>query len=55
MEEDKKVPQGLPFEVIYGIAHSMKPRAMPTDDAGKKDKDINTSKLKNVTPKKESI
>jgi hypothetical protein len=30
---------------------SLQVTAMPTDDTGKKDKDINTSKLKNVTPK----
>ena len=48
MEEDKKVPQGLPLEVLIAVAHS-DPREMPNASKPTAHKD----KLKNVTPKME--
>ena len=46
MEEDKKVPQGLPLEVLIGITHA-NPTAIPNASRPTAHKD----KLKNVTPK----
>ena len=46
MQEDKKVPQGLPLEVLIAVAHS-DPKAMPNASKPTAHKD----KLKNVTPK----
>ena len=46
MQEDKKVPQGLPLEVLIAVAHS-DPKAMPNASRPTAHKD----KLKNITPK----
>ena len=46
MQEDKKVPQGLPLEVLIAVA-----RANPTAPPHASKPTAHKDKLKNVTPK----